>query len=207
MDCSEVRDQMLDVLYGEADAETRRRVEEHHAHCPACRHELEALRGVRRALARWQLPERRPVHGFRFGWLAAAAVLLVSLGAALGLSGSEVRFENGRFAFRLGRSDIESRLAEQEARHRTEMAHLRSELATRDNLLAEVDQRLRVSEARQAALLSAGLSELTARNEAQRRYDLARISASLSYLDGRTGQQLARQTELMGYLLQASDQK
>jgi hypothetical protein len=45
------------------------------------------------------------------------------------------------------------------------------------------------------------------RSEAQRRLDLARMSAGLSYLDGRTGQQVARATELMGAVLQASQQK
>ena len=56
-------------------------------------------------------------------------------------------------------------------------------------------------------LLSASLTDLTARAETQRRLDMARVSAGLSYLDGRTGQQVARTTELMGYLLQASQQK
>jgi hypothetical protein len=207
MDCSGVRDQMLDVLYGEADAETRRLVAEHHAQCPSCRHELAALHGVRQALGRWRLPEARPARTFRRSGLAAAALVLLSLGAALGFSGSEIRLENGRLAWRIGRSDVEGRLAEQEARHQAEIAKLRAELATRDSLLLEVDQRIRASEARQAVLLSAGLSELTARTAAQRRYDLARVSASLSYLDGRTGQQLAEQSELMGYLLQAADQR
>jgi glycosyltransferase involved in cell wall biosynthesis len=45
------------------------------------------------------------------------------------------------------------------------------------------------------------------RAEAQRRYDLARVSAGLSYLDGKTGQQVARTTELMGYVLQASQKR
>jgi hypothetical protein len=42
------------------------------------------------------------------------------------------------------------------------------------------------------------------RAEAQRRVDMARVAASLSYLDGRHGQQLARTNELMGYVLAAS---
>jgi hypothetical protein len=36
---------------------------------------------------------------------------------------------------------------------------------------------------------------------------MARVAASLSYLDGRHGQQLARTNELMGYVLEASAQK
>jgi hypothetical protein len=63
------------------------------------------------------------------------------------------------------------------------------------------------SERRQGEVLRAGLAELAERTEAQRRYDLARISAGLSYLDGRTGQQIARTGELMGVLLQASEAK
>jgi hypothetical protein len=36
---------------------------------------------------------------------------------------------------------------------------------------------------------------------------MARVAASLSYLDGRHGQQLARTNELMGYVLAASQKR
>src|SRR5258708_40192322 len=108
MDCSVLRDERLDVLYGEADAATRQRVEEHLAVCSACREEMAALRGLRGQLAAWEFPEGlrktgrpRPAPRFR----AAAAVLLLAAGAAFGLSGSEVRYEKGELAIRLGGGD------------------------------------------------------------------------------------------------------
>jgi hypothetical protein len=66
---------------------------------------------------------------------------------------------------------------------------------------------IRDSEARQDARVSARLAALTEEAETQRRYDLARVSAGLSYLEGRTGQDMVRTTELMGRVLQASQQK
>ena len=41
----------------------------------------------------------------------------------------------------------------------------------------------------------------------RRRADMAQVAASLSYLDGRHGQRLARTNELLGYFLQASDKR
>jgi len=219
MECEKYRDDLLDVLYDEASSEVRHRVEAHLMRCEACRDELDSLRRLRRQLSAWKLPSRarpagRPVAGRGRRLLAAAAVLVVSLGAALGLSGSELRFEDGRVAFRLGRGTaaLEQQLAQQEQRHGEQIAALRAALERRApsnerGLLREVEQRLRASEGRQAVLLSAGLAELRESTEAQRRYDLARVSASLSYLDGRTGRQLARTSELMGYMLQASDKR
>jgi hypothetical protein len=63
------------------------------------------------------------------------------------------------------------------------------------------------SEAREAERLNASMSEFGERSAAQRRYDLARVSAGLSYLDGKNGQAVARTTELMGYMLQAAQKR
>ena len=71
-------------------------------------------------------------------------------------------------------------------------------LATLD---ARIDQRLRDSDSRQGERLRLTLADWEERAEAQRRVDMARVAASLSYLDGRHGQQLARTNELMGYVL------
>jgi hypothetical protein len=224
MECEAFRDDQLDVLYGEADAATARRVSEHHAVCAACRDEMASLRRVRRDLTAWTLPEGvapRPSAAPRAaGWLAAAAAVLAALGAGLVLSGSELRTEKGGLALRLGpeRSDVEALLARQEARHRAEIAALRRELQpaahaagpgapSDEALLRRVEDMLRQSEARQDALFSARLAAFGERAETQRRYDLAQVSAGLSYLEGKTAQDVVRTTELMGYVLQASQQK
>lgn len=224
MECEAFRDDQLDVLYGEADAATARRVSEHQAVCAGCREEMASLRRVRRDLTAWSLPEGvapRPAPAARpVGWLAAAAALVAALGAGFVLSGSELRHEQGALTLRLGPGDsgVEALLARQEARHRAEMDALRRELlpaaqaaapraGSDEALLRRVEEMVRQSEARQAARFSAHLAAFGEQVETQRRYDLARVSAGLSYLEGRTAQDVVRTTELMGYVLQASQQK
>lgn len=202
MECTVLRDEMMEVLYGEASAATVRVVEDHAAACGECREELLAFRRLRRDLASWTLPESQAVRVGRSAaptwlWLAAAALLL-AVGAAAGFALAENRLEGRREA--------------REARQRQEIAALRAAVEgapLRDDaaLLGKIDARIRQSEARQAAFLRESLADVADRSEAQRRYDLARVSAGLSYLDGKTGQTVARTTELMGYVLQASQKK
>ena len=58
MECNRTRDEDLagdkmELLYGEADRETRARVEAHLGECPACRDEMNALRRLRGDLHAW----------------------------------------------------------------------------------------------------------------------------------------------------------
>ena len=219
MDCSEVREDRMDVLYGEASAEELRRVENHHAACSACREEFDALGAVRQKLASWRLPQHArlrpaPRRFHPLAVLAAAACLLLALGAALRLSGASFEYRAGAATLRLGGGELSKAVEEQEARHQREIQALRASLSQPRTsepgeavLLAKVEQLIRENEQRQAARLNTSLEELAARAEAQRRYDLARVSAGLSYLDGKTGQHVARTNELMGYVLQASEKK
>src|SRR5262245_7783395 len=50
MNCSQARDRLPGLLYGDLPAAEAAAVEDHLAGCPACRNEHAALRGVRRAL-------------------------------------------------------------------------------------------------------------------------------------------------------------
>jgi hypothetical protein len=226
MECRVLRDERLDVLYGEADAATRQRVEEHLAVCEACREESAALGSLRQELRSWTLPAmgggavplfRRPV----LRALPAAAAVLLALGGAFGLAGSEIRYDGGQLSVRLGRPapDYRQALAAQEARAllrerqlQDQVQALRAAASDRapedpEGVLARVEQMIRDSEARQALQIHTSLARFDQRTEAQRRYDLARVAASLAYLDGRNGQQVARTTELMGYMLEASHTK
>ena len=63
---------------------------------------------------------------------------------------------------------------------------------------------IRESEARQSKELLARFEEFKERSDSERRLDMARVSAGLSYLDGKNGQHVARTSELMNYMLQAS---
>lgn len=219
MDCENVGDgglqgDKMGVLYGEADAAARARVEEHLAGCAACRDEMAALRGVRRDLAAWGLPRARPSFTPRGivvpRWLAAAALLLLGFGATLGATGYA--------SLRRSLVAQEARAAELERRHRETIQALEAALDRRPaaafdspallaSLDARIDQRLHASEERQGERLDLRLAGWKERAEAQRRVDMARVAASLSYLDGRHGQQLARTNELMGYVLEASARK
>jgi len=220
MDCAEVREDRMDVLYAEASADALRRVEIHHAACSACSEEFQALRSVRQSLASWRLPERTRAHAPQrlrpLIAMAAAASLLLALGAAVRLSGASFEYSAGGATLRVGAADVSKLLQEQESRHQQEIRALRATLVEtrpaaaaprQDELMAQVEQLIRQNEQRQAARLDSSLEQLAARAEAQRRYDLARVSAGLSYLDGKTGQHVAKTSELMGYVLQASEKK
>ena len=225
MDCSGLRDDLLDVLYGEASPETQRRVDAHVLACPSCRDELAAFRDVRTDLKGWKLPAMRPFLPRRPILrspllLAAAASVLLATGASFALHGSELRYEDGRLSFRVGgggsEAVLEKALVAQEARHRQEIAELKAlltpetrpaEAEGNEALLRRMAEMVRDSEERQSRRDEARLSSLADRAENRRRYDLARISAGLAYLDGKNGQHLSRTTELMGYVLEASQKR
>src|SRR5687767_926151 len=214
MECDSYRDQMLNVLYGESDPESARRVEEHQSSCESCREEMSGLRRVRRDLRAWTLPPAPVALRARPGGsrvrqaLAIAAGLVMAAGAALGFSGSELRYADGRLAFRLGRAaagpDVAALLAAQEARFRSEIEALKAQrpvgvaeprlaaatpgLAAPDPgaLDAAVRRLVQESEARQVAILNSSLSDLEDRLADQRRADLERVGTGLAMVDGRS---------------------
>ena len=110
-------ERLLDYLYDELSADERKAFEIHVHDCSACRSELAALGSTRHALALWSPPD--PELGFRIvrkeetppprrafwnispQWgLAAAAVLLLSVGAAI--ANVEVRYGSEGFVVRTG---------------------------------------------------------------------------------------------------------
>jgi len=217
MDCDAFREEMIELLYEEAAPAVARRLDEHQAACRACRDELSSFRRLRRDLASWRTPPDLGRAPRRFSssrpYLAMAAALLLLVTGGLAVRGSELRYEQGRFAFRLGRapepSAFSAALAAQEERHRREIDALRATVAasSEEATLRKVQRMIEESEARQATLVSSGLTRLEERTEARRQYDLAQVGAGLSYLDGKAGLQAARTTELMGHVLQASQKK
>jgi hypothetical protein len=225
MDCADVRDDRLDALYGEAGADALRRVDTHHARCAACREEFDALRGVRRSLSAWRLPASTAIPFGRsrrinpLVGLAAAAGLLLALGGAARLAGVSFEIAGGPLRLRVGVTDAAAQIADLTAAHRNEIAKLEAQIAevharpaateaARETAILErVQKMLDERDSRQLQQVDGRVQTLTARAEAQRRYDLARISAGLSYLEGKTGQHAARTSELMGYMLQASEKR
>jgi hypothetical protein len=217
MDCDAIRDDMLDVLYGEGGEGAARRIEAHQATCADCRREMADLRRLRGDLAQWRLPERLGANPAaaprpRRLPLGLAAALVLAATAGLAFSGAELRHDEAGFSLRVGRASETRALADLERRHREEVAALRAEIAAvrvPDDraLLRTVAEMIHDSETRQDEARLASLRVLRQRADTQRQYDLARMSAGLSYLDGKAGLQAARTTELVGHLLQASQQK
>jgi hypothetical protein len=198
----------LDVLYGEADAAARARVSAHVETCGACREEMAGLGALRRDLGRWRLPRARTgfsPRGFVVPhWLAAAALFLLAFAGTLGAS--------GYLSLRHALAAQEARAAELEQQQRETRQALQAQLARTpvsaadaEKLLARVDQRLDArlssSDELQRARLERLFADWQERAEVRRRVDMAQVAASLSYLDGRHGEQLARTNELMGYVL------
>ena len=217
MDCDAFRDDLMEVLYDEADDATRRRFAAHAAGCAACREELTALRALRRDLGAWPVPDallpagrprRRPLD---WPGVARAAALIVALGAALGLSQAEVRYDDHGLAVRFGGAPgLESGLAAHEAEHRMEMEALAARVTAAtapDPILSRVEALIEASERRQADRLATQAQDLRRETETGRRYDLARVSAGLAYIDGKTGLQSARTNQLVGQILRASQEK
>jgi len=217
MQCDRIADaglqaDKMDLLYGEADAEVRARVEAHLAGCQACGEEMAALRELRQGLRAWRLPAARPAFSLRGvvvpWWLAAAAALLLALGASLGASGY-VSVRRALAAQEARARALEER--QREAAFALEALAVRPAAADARRMLARldkrIDERIRASEERQGQRADLRFAGWTEEAEAQRRVDLARVAAGLSYLDGRHGEQVARTSELMGYVLEASAKK
>lgn len=218
MKCNRMQDeelagQKMELLYGEADAGARAQVEAHLEECAACRDEMAALRRLRGDLRVWTLDERHASHSAGRPrrvpvWLAAAAALVLGLG--IGTAVALLRDAG----LRRDLAAQEARALDRERQNREEMARLRAALDRQpaaldaDALLERVDARLeqaiRGSETRQGERLETAFADWETRMETQRRVDLARVAAGLSYLDGRHGQQLARTNELMNYVLEAA---
>ena len=222
MDCDAYRDDLMDVLYGEADPATARRFQEHQARCAACREEAASLRRVRRDLDGWVLAPRvasRVKPLLRPRYLAAAAAVLLSVaGGALVLAKGELRYPNGQVAFRVAApaaevAELRQLLREQGERHQQALLELRTAqpasaaAGDRDALLREVARLVRESETRQSAAFTASLNELADTTARQRRVDFAQMSAGLAILEANVGMQNVKQNDIIGRVVLASQGK
>jgi hypothetical protein len=73
------REEWIPLLFGEADADARQRLETHLRDCPECAHEVNAWRRTVGRLDAWKLPKAPRARSFSFkpvGLAAAAAVIV-----------------------------------------------------------------------------------------------------------------------------------
>src|SRR5687768_13158586 len=131
MDCSRFREDMMDVLYGEADREVAARFDAHRAACAECEDELSGFEGVRRDLQTWRYEapraRRRYMPGLR--GLAAAASIVLAFGGGLAIARTDVNYRDGELVVRFGGSPqplrespaVANQLAQIEAQYRAEI--------------------------------------------------------------------------------------
>lgn len=112
---------LVDYLYGEADADARRRVEAHVRTCVRCADELGALTDTRRTIETWEPPgadlgfrvvagAARPPRArlrWRPAWALAAAAVLVAVATAL-IVRPEVELRGDGMVLRIGWSGAEA---------------------------------------------------------------------------------------------------
>ena len=221
MDCESVREGRLEALYGEADGPTLELVRKHEAACALCREESAAFGALRRDLAQWTLFEpaahRAVARPLVPRWLAVAATVLLALGGSLGLARPEVTWSDGSVRLSFGDRADASRTLAVDADRRQQIESLRAALervearplaaATSFSDRTDIEALLKSSEERQRRAFETRFETLSGQLATQRRVDFARMSAGLAYLDQRSGRDVARTNELMGYVLQASQRR
>jgi hypothetical protein len=151
--CEALRDDIVSFLYEDGDVAERSRARDHLSHCVPCRAEYSELKGVRTALAGWDLPTQsrlpspssRPwfPRSFPVG-LAAAAGLVLGIGLAVAgrgalapnsPQGTEARATGGQSVASnlnaggtsqfVSRNELEEILRSQESRHESELEEIR----------------------------------------------------------------------------------
>ena len=243
-------ERLLEYLYDELPASVRAETEAHLHECEACRTELAGLGGARRALASWSPPE--PELGFRIvrndpplakrrwpavnpAWgLAAAAVLVLSIGAAL--ANLDVRYGGGGLVIRTGwggaspvqpagdvavvdwsgrLQQLDARLQQLEAEGtRTVRAASLPDDATQPaggmsdaELLRTVRAIIAESEKRQQRELALRVTQMVRDFDAARAGDLARVEQGLRQIQGLTDAELIRHRDTLNHLLRVTQQR
>jgi hypothetical protein len=175
----------------------------------------------------WQLPAWAPVA------LAAGLVLALAASVEVEYGSGTVTIRTGwarpaatvasstapaPAPARLTDSDLQAALTALEGKLRAEMAaagvreaapavpvRLQAASVDRGELLRQVEDLIEASERRQQRELAFRLAQVVQDVDAQRRTDMLRIETGLGQIEGVTGQEVARQRQLINYLMQARE--
>jgi hypothetical protein len=240
------KEQLIGFLYGELDVSETHAFRQHLAGCTECRGELADLRATRGQIAAWTPPEPDlgfhlvrgaaappplPARVFRIApaWgLAAAAILVVAIGAAI--ANLEVRIGSGEgLVIRTGWSrsatgaatqsadtgaqpvdvkQLDQRLRDiEQALARDRSGPVPAAAATGmtdEQVLQRVREMLGQSETRQQRVLAARLSEITREFDAQRRIDLAAIDQGMTRLQNTSGAEVRQYRDLIQRMYRAT---
>jgi hypothetical protein len=162
-------------------------------------------------------------------WAQLAAAVLV-LAAGAGVANVQVRSTNDGWVMTTGwmtpSAAPTSATATDDERWKPALAALESQLrgeiqanrshaveavssparGSNEATLTQVQAMLAASEQRQRQELALRLTQLTRDIDVQRRADLVRISQSFGQFEGRTGEMMARQRQMMNYITRVSGQ-
>ena len=238
------KEQLIAFLYDELGTSDARSFQQHLGACPECRTELAELRSTRGQIAAWTPPEPDlgfhivrgaaappPARTFRISpaWgLAAAALLLVAVGAAI--ANLEVRVGRDGLVVRTGwnrpsavtaaRADgaaldnvdwkqqaqqLDRRLRElEQAAARGQSVQTASAAGMTDEQVQRVREMLGQSETRQQRALAARLNEITREFDAQRRIDLAAIDQGMTRLQNTSGAEVRQYRDLIQRMYRAT---
>ena len=187
------REDLVGYLYGECEADERRRIETHLVSCESCAAEVGALRSVRRSLAAWVPPDAE--LGFRIvsdpprnelawwrglgqarAWgVAAAAAGIV---AALAVGALDFRWEGDGVVVRMGRPVADRPLTAVAAAAPDRAAPE----AADDVLMQRIRTLIEQSERRQEQEFATRLLGLAQEFDLQRREDQIRIQQEVGAL-------------------------
>jgi len=229
---------LVSFLYDEIDSRSKREFQNHLATCADCRDELAELGATRAQIASWTPPDAD--LGFRivreaesprrrwFGWspawgLAAAAVLLLAIGAAI--ANLDIRYGSDGLVVRTGWNHSGD-LAEESAATDVTPVDWKAQAEGLDRRLRELERTLsgrqsspvqnastsglsedRVreivgqSETRQQRAFAARLTDLTREFDARRQLDLAAIDQGLTRLQNTSGAEVRQYREVLNRMV------
>ena len=223
---------MIAYLYDDGDPAARAGFEAHLAACARCRTEVDALRGVRRQLARWAPPEvnftvesltsgvgsdeaatshQSPATGHRAwwheipAWAQVAAALLV-LGVSAGVANLDVRYDGNGLSVRTGWATPAPVAASAPAPVDVSVPARAAQSSDAD-LLRRVRALLDESEKRQQRELALRVGEVLRDVNAARQADLRTIDRNVNDMQNRLGVEVLKQRENLNMLMRVSQRQ